>query len=213
MKLTSEDHPERFKATSLLLDEEEWKIVYCKFAKGFLSKLKTCQSLEELQEKFNQIEYERGKNYALWLLGEKGGTRKGLEAKLRNKYLSENAIKTILDDCVDLGYLNDEAWASSFIRLQKQKKYGKKVIAQKLRMKGIEGSLIEHLLEEDESSNETEQVRELLEGKYRNRLLSDPKEKAKTIAAIIRRGYGPHLVMDLVRECADTRRVDDEFCC
>jgi regulatory protein len=141
--------------------------------------------MEETQES----DYKKCRRYALYLLNRRAYTAHKLKEKLKEKEYSRDSREKVAQECIDQGCLNDRLWAESFVRVQIAKKYGRTVIAQKLRMKGIEGDLIQEVLEKYLHEDSSQCIQELLETRYRNRDLEDPREKQKVIASLLRRGF------------------------
>lgn len=94
----------------------------------------------------------------------------------------------VVDELTQLGYINDREWVQGTIRSLTARKYGPKTIAYKLASKGIPENEYEEFLEEV-NQGQSEQIARLLATKYKNRNLSDFKERQKVIAAVMRKGF------------------------
>jgi regulatory protein len=106
-----------------------------------------------------------------------------------------------LEKLGDLNYLNDEAfarnWAQSRIR---GGNYGAKRIEQELKAKGIGPSLRRQAIREAcDRQSERENAKRLLERKFRDEPLSDPKILRRAAAFLQRRGYTGETIFDLLR--------------
>lgn len=130
------------------------------------------------------------KETAYLLLSRKAYSTQQLRRKLREKDFGAQEIEKLIEELIQLGYLNDADWIRAYIRRQIRQKYGQQVIRQKLVQEGFSAADFERQLEEELAGPEAEQsIRRLLETRYRSRKLSDPKERQKLIAALLRRGH------------------------
>lgn len=172
---------------TLLINDEPWRDIHAKLF-GRKPKFATYPTLEEFENAFSDLEYQRAKVYAIRRLSFKSQNSSELREALKSRLVSQGNIHRIIQEFVEQGYLNDEEWAKSFIRLQLAKKVGIKVIRMKLHHKGISPSLIEKSLKECDHNPE-EQIQKLLQSRYKNRNLKDYREKQKVIAALVRKGY------------------------
>lgn len=108
-------------------------------------------------------------------------------------------VEQVINELVQLGYLNDAEWTESYVN-RLSHRYGPRMIKQKLRMKGIEEN---SSISENSSEDQKENIKHLLETKYRTKSLNDPKERQKVIASLMRRGYDLDSVLSLFREIRD----------
>jgi regulatory protein len=110
-----------------------------------------------------------------------------LRAALLKRLIPEESITAIVKELTDLGYLDDSEWTASFIRGQQRKGKGPRAIQHKLRQRGI---AYEHLNEDlTNPEKQREQLAALLNTKYKTRNLKDPKERAKVMTSLARRGF------------------------
>jgi regulatory protein len=115
-------------------------------------------------------------------------------------YSAEIAAST-LKKLRSLHYLDDETFARDWARTRSESRgYGPKRIEQELRAKGVARSLIQAaLLETFGPGNEAEKARLLLERKFRNKKLADPKLLRRVAAFLQRRGYSQKVIYDLLK--------------
>jgi regulatory protein len=107
---------------------------------------------------------------------------------LIEKGASPLVIEAVICDLKRLGYLNDEAWVADKVRSLAARRYGPRAIAYKLAVKGIpEEEVHPHL--EMLGDSQLDQIKQMLASKYRNRDLTDYKERGKIIASLLRKGY------------------------
>ena len=147
-------------------------------------------NINRTMENSTKDDYQTCRRYALKLLNVRAYTAFNLKKKLLEKEYSRESAEKVILECVERGYLNDRLWAESFARVQRGRKYGQSIIAQKLKMKGIEDSLISEVLEKyQDEAGDVENLKKLLQSRYRSRNLEEPREKQKVIASLLRRGF------------------------
>ena len=100
---------------------------------------------------------------------------------------------------VDEGYLDDERYASTFVRSKIHlKKWGVNKIKMALKMKGISDEIISYALSEIDPEIYREELIKVLKAKKINE--TDPyKRKAKLAQYAMQKGYEPALVWDVLR--------------
>lgn len=130
------------------------------------------------------------KTKAFSLLAKRSYFSRELGKKLLDKGFSEDRVESLLDLLKKQGWLNDEELAARFVKRQKAKGYGAKLIAHKLREKAGEKILLE-------ISDSKEDALNLIKKKYQKDL---PYKKNKVIAALLRRGYSYELIKTLLED-------------
>ena len=105
----------------------------------------------------------------------------------------------ILKLLVDEGYLDDERYASTFVRSKIHlKKWGVNKIRMALKMKGISDEIISNALSEIDPDIYREELIKVLKSKKINE--TDPyKRKAKLAQYAMQKGYEPGLVWDTLK--------------
>ena len=100
---------------------------------------------------------------------------------------------------VDEGYLDDERYASTFVRSKIHlKKWGVNKIRMALKMKGISDEIISNALSEIDPEIYREELIKVLKSKKINE--TDPyKRKAKLAQYAMQKGYEPGLVWDALK--------------
>ena len=115
---------------------------------------------------------------ALWHLSRRDHSEAELLKKLQRKTDNQAWIDTIIDECLDFNYLNDQRFCDAFIRNAQQKGHGKTRIQQDLKLKGINQSLIKSAFEHD-SFDYVESAQGLLKNKYNEAIVTQHlKQKA-----------------------------------
>ena len=107
----------------------------------------------------------------------------------------EKIVKLLVDE----GYLDDERYASTFVRSKIHlKKWGVNKIRMSLKMKGISDEIISNALSEIDPEIYREELIKILKAKKINE--TDPyKRHAKLAQYAMQKGYEPGLVWDVVR--------------
>lgn len=134
--------------------------------------------------------YLKAKQLAYASLSYRSYLSKDLLQKLLDKEVELEVAERVIIDCRALGYLDDEAWIQGFVKRQVDRRDGPQKIAAKLRNKGI--NLEEATDAFDQLCTEEvqlQQIQQLMETRYRQRDLTDPREKSKVIASLMRKGY------------------------
>lgn len=141
---------------------------------------------DDLHEIINLSNERRAKEKALWLISYRDHSKKELTDKIRRTCDEESAEKAV-ERMEELGLVNDRVFAERYARkLIFTKHMSKTAAAFELARKGIDRELADEILESIEV-DEREQIREVIEKKYRN--LSDEKIKRRAFSALQRLGY------------------------
>ena len=100
-----------------------------------------------------------------------------------------------------MNYLNDETFARNWARSRAETRgYGPKRIEQELRTKGIDPARIRHVIRETfDQSDESARAKSLLEKRFKNRQLDDPKLLRRAVGFLQRRGYSSQVIFDLLK--------------
>lgn len=122
-----------------------------------------------------------------------------VRTKLATFDMPDSEKEKIVKLLVDEGYLDDERYASTFVRSKIHlKKWGVNKIKMSLKMKGISDEIIGNALSEIDPEIYKDELIKVLKAKKIN--VSDPyKKKAKLAQYAIQKGYEPSLVWDALR--------------
>ena len=123
------------------------------------------------------------KEKAFSLLAKRAYFSKQLKEKLRIKGYPEEDITSLLQELKKRGWLNDEELAKRFVENQRQKGYGARFIAMKLREKA---GVIDISISESE-----EAVLHLVKKRYLSKL---PEKRHLVVSALLRRGISYELI-------------------
>ncbi len=148
---------------------------------------------EELHQLILDSDARRAKEKALYLLEHRNHSKRELTEKIARTAASWEAAEAAAGQMEELGLVDDQAYARDRAReMFLRKRWGPLRVRQELRRKGIDGELIEELLEEyrqrDEGGLVAENVRAVLETKYSG-WREDEKQRRRAFAALQRRGY------------------------
>ena len=138
---------------------------------------------EELHQLILDSDARRARNHS----------KRELTEKIARTAASWEAAEAAAGQMEELGLVDDQAYARDRAReMFLRKRWGPLRVKQELRRKGIDGELIEELLEEyrqrDEGGLVAENVRAVLETKYSG-WREDEKQRRRAFAALQRRGY------------------------
>ena len=123
-----------------------------------------------------------------------------VRTKLATFDMPDSEKGKILKLLVNGGYLDDERYASTFVRSKIHlKKWGINKIKMSLKMKGISDEIISNALSEIDPENYREELIKVLKSKKINE--TDPyKRRAKLAQYAMQKGYEPGLVWDVIRQ-------------
>lgn len=124
---------------------------------------------------------------AFWHLSRRDHSRAELLIKLQRKTDNGEWIETVINECLEYNYLNDQRFTDSFIRNAQNKGYGISRISQDLKVKGIEQSLIKQALIRNEF-NYINAAQQLLSNKYHEAIVT-PHLKQKAMAFLQTKGH------------------------
>ncbi|MDR2753285.1 MAG: recombination regulator RecX [Oscillospiraceae bacterium] len=131
--------------------------------------------------------YEALWNRALWYLGRRDyGTLELRQKLLRQRpgkpLPAEDDVEQAIARLLELGYLNDERYAQRLAEALQAKGFGTRGVAMELRQRGL-GDAYFDLPAEDGA-----RLGELLEGKYRHKLV-DERGRRSVFQALLRKGF------------------------
>ena len=143
---------------------------------------------EELYKIVKKSKERRANEKALTLLEYRSHSKKELTDKIARTMGREEAMNAA-EKMADIGLVNDRDYAERYAKeLFERKKFGKNRVKQELKLKGIDGEIIEEVLALYEDFDTKEQIESILNSKYPN-YLTDEKVKRRAVAALQRRGF------------------------
>jgi len=145
--------------------------------------------------------YKDAWNKAIQLLSRREYSRKELQQKL-NAYAESEVIQELLGSLEDDGYLSDQRFCESFIRMRCGQGHGLIRINFDLKQKGISSELIEDCLEELDV-DWFELALEQYQRKYQRSLVcADYKERAKRTRFMAQRGFSMDQIQYAIENAA-----------
>ena len=148
---------------------------YCLKAGDFLSE-------EKLRELVETSDYDRAKSRALWYLDRSWLTEKALYDKLCRGGFNKKASAKVIVRLKELGFLDDRKYAEFFAEKCIESNISKRETYQKMLLKGVPRDMAKEVLDNLEP-DEKEQIKELLEKKYRTKL-QNPENVKKVYGTI-----------------------------
>ena len=141
---------------------------------------------------YNQIVSEilipRCKKRALHLLEKQDRSEKNLRDKLKEEGYPEEIIDIAIDYINDYGYLDDARMAASHIRFYQDSR-SKLRLKQDLIGKGISSEVIDRVLEEEYTCDESELIEKLIMKKHYDKENATYEERAKMFRFLAGRGF------------------------
>ena len=148
----------------------------------------------------------RAKRRALYILAQRDHSAKELYDKLIKNYPPELCTLTV-ETMRDFGYLDEEKYARKLFKSYMNKGWGKSKIRFELKRRGLPEGLIALCEEEYDDEDYIEEITELINKKYINKLdFSDYSSVQRVTAALARRGFSYDdikIAMSRVREECD----------
>lgn len=152
------------------------------------------------------------RNRALLLLDQRGRSREELRKRLAALEFDPITIDEVLDDLRDCGLLDDQAFATEWVR-QRHARRGKsrKALSLELKEKGVGVAQRAEALKQISDDDEFEMARQLAEKKARS-IKAMPANGAeydkilrRVVGMLARRGFGSGLSIRVSKEAIDAR--------
>jgi regulatory protein len=201
MRITGiEEQKKNNKRCSIYIDGE----YYCSVDKEILEELNFHVGMDLNPDEFNQkmetIDYKSALRTALYMLMRSSKTENELRKRLKEKQHSEKAINAVLEYLKEIGYVNDESYAESYIKNAKETAgTSKRSLYYKLTGKGVDIEVIQQKLEEaeiDDFASAMKAAEKKAEG-----LKGDKRQKsAKLLNFLYRKGYGMEVCRKVIEE-------------
>ena len=113
------------------------------------------------------------------------------EPDVSHETIERDMIEAVIDALYKERYLDDKRFAEAYIRSYARTK-SRELIIRELEYRGVGGDWLYDILDEvydDESLSKDDVIKSLLEKKFRNQDLSDPKTKMRAANFLIRKGF------------------------
>lgn len=131
--------------------------------------------------------YTRALSRAVWHLEQGDLSEKALRQKLLRAKFPENTVEKVILRLRELCLINDEALAERLAERLISSNISERAAVQKMVAKGLDYSLAREAVSGIET-NAAEQIRAIIEKKYKNKLLN-PENTPKVFAALQRLGF------------------------
>lgn len=142
---------------------------------------------EDCREIVSVVLVKRSKLRAMHLLKSMDRTEKQLREKLKDGGYPPEVIDIALDYVKGYGYIDDQRYASNYIRTYSRSKSRKRIMYD-LEARGISKEIYEEYLE-DNPEDEMVQIQKWLQKKRYERETADFKTKQKMAASLARKGF------------------------
>ncbi len=149
--------------------------------------LKKGAQIENLEELIFESNYRRAKSRAIWYLDRSAHTEKALYLKLVRAGFPKEACAKVIARLIEVGLLDDLRYAENYAERLMESNVSKREAVQKMLSKGVPYELAKSVLEDIET-DEQQQIKNLIEKKYRQKLLSDNGPQ-KVYGALVRKGF------------------------
>ena len=173
-----------------------------------LSRLKTGREIssEELKEAAVEDEKRAALSALFKLLGRKNLTEKmAREALVKYGYIPE-AVDFAAENAKASGYIDDRRYAEAFIE-SRSEKYGSLKIRYELKLKGVDGGIIDDLLSESDDSDTAFAIAV----KYlRGQSITDFKQKSKTLRYLASKGCSFEAAKRALKRYAEELSLEDD---
>lgn len=131
-----------------------------------------------------------------------GRTRHELAETLRKKGIPGDAAERVLDRMVDVGLVDDEALAASWVESRQQRRHlSRRALRQELSRKGVDRDVVDEALSTVDHEDERSAARSLAEKKLRSMTgLNAQVQRRRLAGALARRGFGPGVTSSVLAE-------------
>ena len=165
------------------------------------------------QEESSGDPVERARAICLRLLTGTPRTRKQLADALRKREIPHEAAEEVLSRFEEVGLINDSAFADAWVESRHHGRgLARRALAQELRTKGVDSTLIDAAVSQLDSEQEEETARELVARKLRSTRGLDRDKRLRRLAGMLaRKGYSEGMALRVVRQALEEEGEDTEF--
>ncbi|MDC0772302.1 recombination regulator RecX [Streptomyces sp. HD] len=156
---------------------------------------------------------EQARAICLRLLTGTPRTRKQLADALRKREIPDDAAEEVLSRFEEVGLINDSAFADAWVESRHHGRgLARRALAQELRTKGVESTLIDAAVAQLDSEQEETTARELVARKLRSTRGLDRDKRLRRLAGMLaRKGYPEGMALRVVRQALEEEGEDTEF--
>ena len=157
----------------------------------------------ETYERIIELQYQRAKERALYIIESSYKTEKQVRDKLRKSCYPEEVIKRVIEFLIHYNFINDLRYALTYIEYKSSSK-SKKQILQDLYIKGIKKEIVDEAFAENGYSDKISLDKTIDKRKSRYNL-KDRKELQKFYQYLIGKGYSYHDVKTALSRYAEVQ--------
>ncbi|WDF41785.1 recombination regulator RecX [Streptomyces sp. T12] len=156
---------------------------------------------------------EQARAICLRLLTGTPRTRKQLADALRKREIPDDAAEEVLSRFEEVGLINDSAFADAWVESRHHGRgLARRALAQELRTKGVDSTLIDAAVAQLDSEQEEATARELVARKLRSTRGLDRDKRLRRLAGMLaRKGYPEGMALRVVRQALEEEGEDTEF--
>ncbi|WP_329248905.1 recombination regulator RecX [Streptomyces canus] len=156
---------------------------------------------------------ERARAICLRLLTGTPRTRKQLADALRKREIPDDAAEEVLSRFEEVGLINDSAFAEAWVESRHHGRgLARRALAQELRTKGVDSTLIDAAVSQLDSDQEEATARELVDRKLRATRGLDRDKRLRRLAGMLaRKGYSEGMALRVVRQALEEEGEETEF--
>ncbi|MFD8393163.1 recombination regulator RecX [Streptomyces sp. NPDC059680] len=156
---------------------------------------------------------ERARAICLRLLTGTPRTRKQLADALRKREIPEDVAEEVLSRFEEVGLIDDSAFADAWVESRHHGRgLARRALAQELRTKGVDPTLIDEAVSQLDSEQEETTARELVARKLRATRGLDRDKRLRRLAGMLaRKGYPEGMALRVVRQALEEEGEDTEF--
>lgn len=154
---------------------------------------------------------EQARAICLRLLTGMPRTRRQLADALAKRDIPEEVSEQVLSRFEEVGLIDDAAFAGAWVESRHRGRgLARRALAQELRTKGVDPTLVQEALEQLDSDQEEETARELVERKLRStRGLERDKRLRRLAGMLARKGYPEGMALRVVRRALEAEGTED----
>lgn len=155
---------------------------------------------------------ERARAICLRLLTGTPRTRKQLADALRKREIPDDVADEVLSRFEEVGLINDSAFADAWVESRHHGRgLARRALAQELRTKGVDSTLIDEAVGQLDSEQEETTARELVARKLRSTRGLDRDKRLRRLAGMLaRKGYSEGMALRVVRQALEEEGEDTD---
>ncbi|MCP5505595.1 MAG: RecX family transcriptional regulator [Chlamydiales bacterium] len=178
--------------SEIWVEGKPWKEIHRRLYKSYLKEILRCQTKKELSDCALKMDEKIARGIVYKALALRGYMKSELEKKLIAVKIDPRAIATILDECAQLGYVNDQREGKLYIQREKRRGLGPQMIAYKLQQKSPD--LKEMVREEMSEEEQTALIKKWIIKKTARADFNELKVKERLYRFLRGKGFDDHLI-------------------